>query len=190
MTPERARAAALAAGLTLGAAHSACAASDPLLPGGNGKQPITITAARLEYLSKAHKATYSGNVRASQGDAHLACAKLEIFLGDKSRGGGGGVERMECSGPVTLTQKDQVGTGGHGSYDKGRNRIVLTGNVTLSQGPNIGVGDRLVYDLNSGQATLEGGPSKARVQGIFEAGSDKTGPGGPGASRKPSSFIR
>ena len=190
MTRGRLPAAAFCAGCLLpGLANVVHAASDPLLPGGNGKQPVTITAARLEYLSKTHKATYSGNVRASQGDAHLNCSQLEIFIADKS-GGGGGVNRMECSGPVTVTQKDQVGTGAHGSYDKGRNRIVLTGNVTLSQGPNISVGDRLVYDLGSGRAMLQGGPTKARVQGIFEAGSDKTGPGLPETTRKTSGVLR
>ena len=169
--------AALAA---LGAAP-AIAAGEPLLPGGNGKEPVTITAARLEYLSREKRATYSGNVRAVQGEAHLQCAKLEIFLADKSSGasGGssGGVRRMECFGPVTVSQKDQVGTGDHGTYEKAVNRITLTGHVTLSQGPNVSAGDRLVYDLTAGTAQLFGGATQARVQGIFEPGSTESAAG-------------
>ena len=157
------------------------AAAEQLLPGGTGREPVTITAARLEYLSREKRAIYSGNVRAVQGDARLQCSKLEIFLGEKSGGSNGGVRRMECSGPVTVTQKDQVGTGDHGTYDKGQNRITLTGHVALSQGPNVSAGDRLVYDLTAGTAQMFGGATRARVQGIFEPGS---GDGGPGAGRK------
>ena len=172
---------------------SASAFAQELLPGGTGREPVTITAARLEYYSREKRAIYSGNVRAVQGDARLQCAKLEIFLADKGGSAGasnGGVKRMECFGPVTVTQKDQVGTGAHGTYDKGANSIVLTGSVTLSQGPNISVGDRLVYDLATGRARLQAGPSKARVQGIFESGSDAGAPGLPGAKRKTSGVVQ
>lgn len=148
---------------------AAWAADDALLPGGTGKLPVTISAARLEYDSKAKTATYSGGVRAAQGEAHLQCARLQIFLA--SGNGKGGVRRMECFGPVTMVQRDQVGTGDHGSYDKAAGHIVLTGHVTLSQGPNISAGDRLVYNLAQGTAQLSGGPTKERVQGLFEPGS-------------------
>ena len=168
---------------SLGAAP-ALAAGDPLLPGGNGKEPVTITAARLEYLSREKRATYSGNVRAVQGEAHLQCAKLEIFLADKSSGASGGVRRMECFGPVTVSQKDQVGTGDHGTYEKAVNRITLTGHVTLSQGPNVSAGDRLVYDLTRGTAQLFGGATQARVQGIFEPGSTEGATGGAPKRKK------
>ena len=182
MRPHRQLAAALAGTLVACGTGAAKSQDDPLLPGGNGKEPVTISAARLEYDSKARTATYSGGVRAAQGDAHLQCARLQIYMADKSAKGG--VRRMECFGPVSMVQRDQVGTGDHGTYDKPANRIVLTGHVTLSQGPNISAGDRLVYDLTLGTAQLTGGPTRARVQGLFEPGSGpKDGlPGG--ASKK------
>ena len=163
---------------------SASAFAQELLPGGTGREPVTITAARLEYYSREKRAIYIGNVRAVQGAARLQCAKLEIFLADKGGKAGAassGVKRMECFGPVTVTQKDQVGTGDHGTFEKAQNRITLTGHVALSQGPNVSVGDRLVYDLTAGTAQLFGGATKARVQGIFEPGS---GPGPDGVKKK------
>ncbi len=177
---------ACALALSLGGQGGVLAAGDPLLPGGNGREPVTITAGRLEYLSREKRAIYSGNVRAAQGDAQLQCARLEIFLGDKGSGSNGGVRRMECFGPVTVSQKDQVGTGDHGSYEKGANRITLTGHVTLSQGANVSAGDRLVYDLARGTAQLSGGATRPRVQGIFEPGSGPGGdvPGGAGKKKK------
>ena len=177
---SRVRLAGCAALLWLAGMTSANA--EPLLPGGTGREPVIITAARLEYLSREKRAIYSGNVRAMQGEARLQCSRLEIFLGEKG-GGSSGVRRMECSGPVTVTQKDQVGTGDHGAYDKGQNRITLTGHVALSQGPNVSAGDRLVYDLTAGTAQMFGGATKARVQGIFEPGSGP-GDGGLGAKNK------
>jgi lipopolysaccharide export system protein LptA len=68
-------------------------------------------------------------------------------------------------------QKDQVGTGDRGSYDKGENKVYLFGSVTLSQGPNVTTGDKLTYDLTSGQAVVEGG----RVKSLFVPGSQPEG---------------
>ena len=74
---------------------------------------------------------------------------------------------------MTLVQKDQVGTGDNGVYDKAADTVVLTGNVVLTQGTNITKGDKLVYDLKSGHATVSGG----RVVGMFTPSSD--GPTSP-----------
>ncbi len=63
---------------------------------------------------------------------------------------------MEAGGPVTLTSKDQVGTGDSGIFEKSENKVYLIGNVTLSQGPNVTVGDKLVYDLSTNRAVVTG----------------------------------
>ena len=155
-----------------------------ILPGGNSKQPISIEAAKLDYFDKEQKLIYTGNVVAVQGDSKLKSSVLTILLAPKSQGGSGDgaagaasskqIQKMLATGPVTLVQKDQVGTGDNGVYDKVANTVILTGNVVLSQGPNITKGDKLVYDLRSGHATVTGG----RVVGMFTPGGD-----GPAASK-------
>ncbi len=69
---------------------------------------------------------------------------------------------MEAEGPVTLTSKDQVGTGDSGVFEKSENKVYLIGNITLSQGPNVTVGDKLVYDLSTNRAVVTG-----RVKSMF-----------------------
>ncbi len=88
---------------------------------------------------------------------------------------GSQVSRMEAEGPVTITDKDQVGTGDRGWYERAENKVYLVGNVSLSQGPNIAKGEKLVYDLTTGQAQILGRVSSLFVPGSQDAKSDKKG---------------
>ena len=159
-----------------------------LLPGGNSKAPINVTADKLEYFSKEQKAVYTGGVVAKQGETTLRSSVLSIFFsreakdkdGAKESSGealpdasGSQVSRMEAEGPVTITSKDQVGTGDRGWYERAENKVFLVGNVSLSQGPNIAKGEKLVYDLTSGQAQILGRVSSLFVPGSNEKDKDK-----------------
>ena len=179
----------LAAALALGAAAPALAQtgrSQAVLPGGNAREPVNIEANKLEWFDKDQRAVYSGDVVVMQGESSMRATVLTIFL-TKADGaeekpaagasgaalgpsGGSQISRMEASGPVTVIQKDSIGTGDRGEYERAANRVTLIGNVTLAQGGNVTVGDRLVYDLNSKQAVVHSGASKGRVQGVFTPG--------------------
>lgn len=149
--------------------------SGGVLPGGNSKEPINIEAAKLDYFDKEQKLVYTGNVVAIQGESKLKATTLIIFLTPKEPGDPAGapssssqVRRMEATGPVTITSKDQIGTGDNGVYEKSDNKVYLFGNVTLTQGANVTKGDKLVYDLNTKQSVVTG-----RVRSLFlPSGSD------------------
>lgn len=171
----------------------------PLLPGSGSKEPVNITADKLDFLNKDNKLIYTGNVVVVQGDTTMKASVLNIDLQRDSPGAGGAtapatpapaaggsttpgqgssVRHMEADGPVTLISKDQVGTGDHATYDKGANKVFLNGNVTLSQGTNVTQGDRLIYDMTSGQAQVFSGQTNGgRVSSVFTPGSGN--PGGP-----------
>ncbi|HYP57899.1 MAG TPA: lipopolysaccharide transport periplasmic protein LptA [Beijerinckia sp.] len=159
------------------------AQSAGVLPGGNSKEPVHIEAGKLDYFDKEQKLVYTGNVVATQGDSRLKASTLVIFLTPKDASEPNGLpasssqmRRMEAAGPVTLTSKDQVGTGDSGIYEKSENKVTLIGNVTLSQGPNVTKGDKLIYDLNTKQAVVTG-----RVRSLFlPNGSDDTTTKKPG----------
>ena len=167
--------------------------TSPLIPGGNSRAPISIDAERLEYIEKDQKFIYSGNVIARQGDATLKAPIVTIFLerdATRKPAGQGAdtgmndqIKRIEASGPVTVTSKDQVGTGDKGIYDKPNNKVFLIGHPVLTQGPNVvrGAPDgTLEYDLDSGRANIRGGKGGGRVQSIFTPGSeDKKGTAAP-----------
>lgn len=182
----------------VGTAHAQGKSTGAVLPGGDTKQPIAIEAAKLDYFEKEQKLIYTGSVVATQGASKLKASVLTIFLAPKNAGakgaasGGGGstnqVQRMLAAGPVTMVQRDQVGTGDNGVYDKAANTVVLTGNVVLTQGDNVTKGDKLVYDLKSGHATVSAQPGRP-VIGLFNTGSEKTasssGGGEPAAGSAP-----
>ena len=146
-----------------------------VLPGGNSKQPINIEAVKLDYFDKEQKLIYTGNVVATQGDSKLRASVLTIYLTPKnpdapaSTASTNQVQRMVAAGPVTMLQRDQVGTGDSGVYEKASNSVVLTGNVTLSQGPNVTKGDKLIYDLKTGQAVVTGRVKSMFIPGDSEA---------------------
>ena len=138
-----------------------------VLPGGNSGKPINIEAVKLDYFDKEQKLIYTGSVVATQGDSTLHSSVLTIFLTPKTPGaatsaGTNQVQRMVATGPVTMTQRDQIGTGDNAVYNRASNSVVMTGNVTLTQGPNVTKGERLTYDLKSGQAVVTG-----RVKSMF-----------------------
>ncbi|HEY8578480.1 MAG TPA: LptA/OstA family protein [Beijerinckiaceae bacterium] len=182
----------LVAAAALAATPALAQKRTPLIPGGNSRAPINIDAGKLDYFDKESKLVYSGGVVARQGDATLKAPTLTILFNKEESGGkasmatlGGGdnqVKRMEADGPVTITSKDQVGTGDRGVYDRAENKVYLIGNPVLSEGPHIVRGDqssRLIYDLDSGRAQVVGG----RVQSIITPGAGQAGAGSGGRGK-------
>ena len=168
--------------------------SGSVLPGGDPKAPITVDAEKLEYFDRDQKLIYTGNVFMQQGESNMRAPVMTVFL-NKDEGmaaaqqavqsdSSGRIRRIEVNGPVTVTQRDQVGTGDFGIYDKIENKVYLLGNVVLSQGTNVTKGDRnskLVYDLDTGFAQVLG----SRVNSIFTPGSNEEKSGAKPADRKP-----
>jgi lipopolysaccharide export system protein LptA len=168
----------------------------------NRDQPVQIEAATLEVRDKQKAATFSGDVRVTQGDTAMRCKSLVVFYeggpvmgADNSKesktltaakpgpGGEQRIKRLEARGGVVVTQKEQTASGNLGIFDMKTNTVTLTGNVTMTQGKNVLRGDRLVVDLTSGVSRVESGKNgTGRVQGLFIPGAAtpdfKTGSGG------------
>ena len=164
----------------------------------NREQPVHIEAATLEVRDKDKVATFSGNVKVTQGDTIMKCKSLLVFYeqegegADKSKslqaanpgpGGQQKIKRLEARGSVVVTLKDQTATGNLGIFDMQANTVALTGDVIMTQGQNMLRGDRLVVDLTSGVSRVESGKNgQGRVQGLFQ-------PGGAGPDLKPGGNI-
>jgi lipopolysaccharide export system protein LptA len=148
----------------------------------NHDQPVHIEAATLEVRDKDKMATFSGDVRVTQGDTNLRCKTLKVFYeqdanGDQSKslqaatpgpGGQQRIKRLEAHGGVVVTQKDQTATGETGVFDMKSNTVTLIGTVVMTQGQNVLRGDRLVVNLTSGVSRVESGKNgHDRVQGLF-----------------------
>lgn len=149
-----ARASAPAA-LILAVASAPAAAA--MLPGASAKDPYTVDASKLEFFEKENKLVYTGNVLATQGPTKVRGSTMIIYLEKGAAGSSdSSVRRVEMKGPVTVAQKDKVGTGDNGVYDKSDNKWYLIGNVTFTQGTTVTQGDKLIYDLATNRATVVG----------------------------------
>ena len=152
----------------------------------NRDQPVHIEAATLEVRDKEKQATFSGNVRVTQGDTGLRSNTLVVFYDQSGENGSGSsmkaatpgpggqqkIKKLEARGSVVVTQKEQTATGDLGLFDMRTNTVTLSGNVVLTQGKNVLRGERLVVDLTSGVSRVESGKNgQGRVQGLFMPGS-------------------
>ena len=149
----------------------------------NHDQPVHIEAATLEVRDKDKVATFSGDVRVTQGDTNMRCKTLMVFYeqddakADQGKslkaatpgpGGQQRIKRLEARGGVVVTQKDQTATGETGVFDMKSNTVTLNGEVVMTQGQNVLRGDRLVVNLTSGVSRVESGKNgRDRVQGLF-----------------------
>jgi len=144
-------------------------------------QPLRIESETLEVRDKQRLATFSGNVKVTQGDSTVQCKTLVVFYEDGAttpakkdtkqdnpevaqKGGAVGgqqIKRLEAKGDVVIVQKDQTARGDTAHFDMKTNFVTLTGNVTVTQGQNVLRGERMTVDLTTGLARVESG--KGRV---------------------------
>lgn len=164
----------------------------------NRDQPVHIEAATLEVRDKDKVATFSGNVKVTQGDTGLRCKQLVVFYeqddapapaanakpaattmkaAEPGPGGKQQIKRLEAKGGVVVTQKEQTATGEKGVFDMRANTVMLEGNVVMTQGQNVLRGDKLIVDLTSGVSRVEG---KTGVQALINPGSAPGGAPVPG----------
>jgi lipopolysaccharide export system protein LptA len=151
----------------------------------NRDQPVQIEAATLEVRDKDKVATFTGDVRVTQGDTNLRCSLLVVFYEQDDVGAGKGksmkaatpgpggqqkIKRLEARGGVVVTQKEQTATGDTGIFDMKSNTVTLNGKVVMTQGQNVLRGDRLVVNLTSGVSRVESEAGGGRVQGLFQPG--------------------
>ena len=164
---------------------------------GFGKLASTrIDADKLEVQQKDNKAIYSGDVVVVQGKTTMRCTALVIFFEQKKdeakkqpaaqpaaatkaqpattpgQPGASGLKRLECHGPVSVTQEKQTATSNLLVYEA--DAVTLTGNVILADGDNVQAGEKMIYNTKTGVGTMVGGAKEkesGRVRGIFLPGS-------------------
>jgi lipopolysaccharide export system protein LptA len=167
----------------------------------NRDQPVKIQSDGMVLRDKEKIATFTGNVHVIQGDTEMRSKVLVVYYVDSSKPGptpattmktaqpgapsGAGeqqqIRRIEASGGVVVTQKDQNAAGDSGIFDMQSNTVTLNGNVVVTRGKDVVRGQRLMVDLNTGVSRMDGG----RVDALF--GSSPNGEGNPpGSPPRPS----
>ena len=145
----------------------------------NRDLPVKINAAALEVRDKDKAATFSGDVRAVQGDTELRCKTLTVHYDEEQRSTGmkaaepgpagqQQIRRIEAKGGVVVTQKDQTTNGDSVVFDMRANSVTLIGNVVLTRGQDILRGHKLVVDLTNGTSKIESGSTRSGVEALIQ----------------------
>jgi lipopolysaccharide export system protein LptA len=175
----------------------------------NRDQPVKIESNTLEVRDKIRQATFSGNVKLTQGDTILKCKVLVVFYEDTAmgsnskkgapaqgapqaqKGGGPGgsgsqqIKRAEAKGDVFVTQKDQTASGENAVYDLKSETIVMTGNVVLTQGPQVLRGGKMVVELKTGLYRFDGRVEMLANPSAAKERDSKAAPAQPPAAQAP-----
>jgi lipopolysaccharide export system protein LptA len=170
-------------GVALGTARAEPAASAPPLfdagSFGNRKEPVTVTADKLEYDYKANVIVYRGDVVATQGDTKLRSDTLTVTLAaaDKSDGapdapakGGQRLQEIVAVGNVRIDDGTRWATGGRAVFEQSNRTFVLTETPVLHDGSNEVAGDRVVVFLDENRSVVEGG--RKRVKAVLYPSND------------------
>jgi len=167
---------ALSAALIAGAQHLAAQA----IAGHNSNAPVNYAADRIELQDKQNRVVLSGNVDIIQEDLRLKAARTTVAYTDA---GDLKIQRIDATGGVTVTRRDERATGNVAVYDFNSKIITMVGNVALRRGTDTLNGGRLVIDLNTGISSVDGRSgggggvssqsSGGRVSGTFSVPSKK-----------------
>lgn len=139
----------------------------------NSKSPVQIEADELEVLDEQGKAVFTGKVKVRQGSSLITTSKLIVTYLKGSDGGQGDIDRLDMSGGLIATSKENTVSAKKGTYFVGTEKIILTGDVVVSQGGNVASGCKLQANLKNNRATLQACKGGGRVKSVFTPGSQK-----------------
>lgn len=123
--------------------------------------PVEVAADSLAVDQTDGQATFSGNVKVTQGDMTIQAGEARVeYTPD-----GKGIDRILLSGRVLFASPTDAAEADEAVYNIDTGVVVLTGDVLLTQGSTTISGGRLVYDLDQGTGSMEG-----RVQTVFTPG--------------------
>jgi lipopolysaccharide export system protein LptA len=145
--------------LLAGTAMAAPSAS----PAAGSREPVEISADRLEADDLAKTLVFIGNAVAKQGEVTINGDRLTIHYPPA----GGDVERIVAEGSVRIVQGERVATGQRGEYFRAEERVVLTGTPRVSEGANSVQGHEITLFLRENRSVVKGG-ADGRVNAVFQ----------------------
>lgn len=126
--------------------------------------PVEVAADSLAVDQGTGQATFSGNVKVTQGEMTITAGEARVeYTAD-----GKGIDRVLLSGGVVFASPTDAAEAEEAVYTIASGEIVLTGNVLLTQGGTTISGGKLVYNLDAGTGAMDG-----RVQTVFTPGKAK-----------------
>src|SRR5947209_16017488 len=136
---------------------------------GDGNQPLTVDADRMERLGKESLVIFTGNVVARQNNSVQYADRMEVYLDEK----GDRILRTVSTGNVRIITRDcRTGTARRAEYHDLEQRVVLLGNARVWKDDNVVSGETITIFLAQDRAVAEGGRQE-RVKGVFYPKNDQ-----------------
>lgn len=114
--------------------------------------PVQVEADQLAVNQKDGTATFTGDVRISQGDMLLSAPNVHVIYAEDSKK----IVRLQANGGVTLVSGPDAAEAQAADYDIDAATVLLTGNVLVTQGQNVVTGDKVTINLDQGTAQIGG----------------------------------
>jgi lipopolysaccharide export system protein LptA len=173
-------------------------------PLGRSDEPVDIVSATLRIDDSAKLAVFAGNVVATQGEAKLEAAALEVsYVGQPAadgkaaapgQPGSGKIKTLRSNTPVVLTRGTDRATGSSGLFDAEQDKAVLMGPVVIASGADRrATSDRADIDNKNETALLTGDVVVTQQRNVLKgqrllvdrkrATAQMTSPGGAGQAR-------
>jgi lipopolysaccharide export system protein LptA len=127
------------------------------------KEPIHVSADRLDADMQKNIVTFTGQVTARQGDVAIHARSMTVHY---TTGGKGDVERAEFSGDVRIVQNERVAVADRGLFLNHDGKVVLSGHAEVHEAGSSVSGDEIVYYLNEARSVISSEPS-SRVNAVF-----------------------
>jgi lipopolysaccharide export system protein LptA len=130
-----------------------------------GKDPIELSAARMEADLGANKIAFIGKVSAKQGDRTIYAERMDISFTAQ-----GEITTLLATGSVKVRQKDSFATSDKLFLDNKARVIRLTGSPKVVQGSQIVTGSEIIYEIDKERIVVP----NPRIEWRPEEGGPKT----------------
>ena len=129
------------------------ATSDDMRPDKKNREPLVITADRMDAEQLGEKVTFSGNVTLKREGMILSSDLMTVLYDTGTKN----VREVEAQGSVVVRKEDRVGLSNRALYDRREETIVLTGNARIIENENEFGGEKITLFIADDRSIIEGG---------------------------------
>ncbi len=117
------------------------------------REPIVITASRMEADKLGDKVTFKGDVTLKKEGMTLSSDSMVVFYDAPSKG----IHQIDALGNVVVRKEGRVALSNKASYYSRDEKIVLTGDARIIENENQLGGERITLFMQDDRSIVEGG---------------------------------
>ncbi len=122
-------------------------------PGKDKREPIVITANRMEADKLGNKVTFRGNVTLKKESMTLNSDSMVVFYDQPTKG----IKEIDAQGNVMVRKEGRLALSNRAFYYSREEKIVLTGDARIVEKENQLGGERITLFMRDDRSIVEGG---------------------------------